>query len=115
MPMNDIERKRVENTVAAFIAKRRPPAHMRDQLDLGFRFDGQVLEIFTTRPRWNDPSERSEQAIARARYWKSRNEWSIYWERADMKWHRYQPVPNVPTVAAFLRVVDEDEYGCFFG
>src|SRR5688500_13218381 len=74
-PMNDIERKRVENAVAAFVAKRRPPVHLRDQVDLSFRFDGRSFEIFELRPRWNNPAEKIEEAIAKARYLKSRNLW----------------------------------------
>ena len=70
--MNDIERKRIENAVAAFVAKRRPPAHLRDQVDLGFRFDGRSVEIFEIRPRWDNPAQRVEEAIAKARYLKSR-------------------------------------------
>lgn len=113
--MNDIERKRIENTVAAFIAKRRPPAHLRDQVDLSFRFDGRSVEIFEIRPRWDNPTEKIEEAIGKARYMKSRGTWVVYWQRADLKWHKYVPVPEVKTIEAFIRLVDEDEYACFFG
>ena len=113
--MNDIERKSIEKTIAAFVAKRRPPAHLRDQVDLSFRFDGRSVEIFEIRPRWDDPTERVEEAVAKARYLKSRDMWLVYWQRADLKWHKYGPVPEVSTIDAFLRLVDEDEYACFFG
>ena len=113
--MNDLERKRIEKAIAAFVAKRRPPAHLRDQVDLSFRFDGRSVEIFEIRPRWDDPTERVEEAVAKARYLKSRDMWLIYWQRADLKWHKYEPVPEVSTIDAFLRLVDEDEYACFFG
>jgi len=113
--MNDIDRKRVENAVAAFVAKRRPPVHLRDQVDLSFRFDGRSVEIFEIRPRWDSPAEKIEEAVAKARYLKSRDEWLVYWQRADLKWHKYGPMPEVSAVDAFLRLVDEDEYGCFFG
>lgn len=113
--MNDIERKRTANAIETFVAKRRPPAHLRDQLDLSFRFDGRSVEIFTIRPRWNNPTERIEEAVAKARYLKSRQTWLVYWQRADLKWHKYGPVPEVSTIEAFLRLVDEDAYACFFG
>jgi hypothetical protein len=115
MLMNDIERKRIENAVAAFIARRRPPAKLRDQVDLRFRFDGRSVEIFEVRPRWPHASERIEEAVAKARYLKSRNLWLVYWQRADLKWHKYGPMPEVRTVEAFLKLVDDDEFGCFFG
>jgi hypothetical protein len=113
--MDDMERKRIENAVAAFVAKRRPPAHLRDQVDLSFRFDGRSVEIFEIRPRWDNPAQRVEEAVAKVRYMKSRAKWLVYWQRADLKWHKYGPMPEVNTVDAFLRLVDEDEYGCFFG
>jgi hypothetical protein len=113
--MNDIERKRIENAVAAFMAKRRPPSHLRDQVDLSFRFDGRSVEIFEIRPRWDNPAQRLEEAVAKARYVKARDRWLVYWQRADLKWHKYDPMPEVSTVDAFLRLVDDDEYACFFG
>ena len=113
--MDDLARKRIENSVAAFMKKRRPPAHIRDRVDLGFRFDGRSIEIFEIRPRWDNPREKVEEAIAKARYLKSRDVWLVYWQRADLKWHEYDPMPEVNTVDAFLRLVDEDEYSCFFG
>jgi hypothetical protein len=53
--------------------------------------------------------------VARARYLKSRDQWLIYWQRADMKWHKYGPAPEVTTIHDFLKLVDEDAFGCFFG
>ena len=110
-----MDRKRVENEVAAFVAKRRPPADIRDQVDLSFRFDGRYVEIFEIRPRWDDPAVKIEESIARARYVESKDEWLVYWKRADLRWHKYDPAPKVPTIQAFLAEVDRDEYGCFFG
>ncbi|MEO7798779.1 MAG: DUF3024 domain-containing protein [Opitutaceae bacterium] len=104
-----------EAPVAAFVAKRRPPVHLRAQVDLSFRFDGRSVEIFEIRPQWNNPARRIEEAVAKARYLKSRDAWLVYWQRADLKWHKYGPTPEVSTLQAFLTLVDEDEYGCFFG
>ena len=115
MPMTEIEIRRVERAVSAFLERRRPPAHLRAEVDLSFRFEEQRLEIFEIRPRWRHPSELLEHSIAKARYLNSRREWHIYWKRADLKWHRYEPVATVKTVEQFLKVVDEDQYGCFFG
>jgi hypothetical protein len=113
--MNDLERKRIEKAVAAFIAKRRPPMHLRDQVELAIRFVGRDVEIFEIRPRWNDPAQKMEEAVAKARFITSRDHWSVFWQRADMKWHKYAPVPEVDTIEDFLRLIDEDAYGCFFG
>jgi hypothetical protein len=113
--MNEVDQARVRKAVAAFIDRRRPPIHIRDKVDLSFRFDGRYVEIFEIRPNWQNPSETHEEAVARARYLKSRDEWLVYWQRADMKWHKYAPAPEVTTIHDFLELVDEDAFGCFFG
>ena len=41
--------------------------------------------------------------------------WNIYWQRADLKWHRYEPVPTTGSIGEFLDLVDQDEFCCFFG
>lgn len=37
----------------------------------------------------------------------------MYWQRTDLKWHRYDPDPEVDPVDDFLAVVETDEYACF--
>ena len=113
--MNEIEKKRVESKVAAFVRKHRPPESLRDKLDFGFRFDGRYVELFEIRPGWRDRAEKVEEAVAKARYLKSRDVWLVYWQRADFKWHKYGPMPEVDRVEDFLALVDEDAYQCFFG
>jgi len=50
MALNDIERKRIEKVVDAFVQERRPAPHIRPELDIGFRVAGQSVEIFEIRP-----------------------------------------------------------------
>jgi hypothetical protein len=115
MALSELELKRIERAVGEFIDRRRPPPHIRPQLDLGFRVSGQSIEIFEIRPRWNEPSEKIEEAVAKATFIKSQGTWKVFWQRADLKWHRYDPVPEVASVERFLDVVDKDAYSCFFG
>ena len=115
MALSELERKRIERTVAAFIEKRRPPPHIRPQLDLSFRLSGQSVEIFEIRPRWREPTEKVEQGVAKATLVKSNGEWKVFWLRADLKWHRYDPAPQVRSLEDFLSLVEKDEYSCFFG
>lgn len=115
MALSEFETKKCEKEVRAFIERRRPPPHLRDQLDLAFRLKGHSVEIFEVRPLWFDPERKIEQAVAKAKYVKSQKLWKVYWQRADLKWHRYDPDPEVPSLQEFLELVDRDEYGCFFG
>jgi hypothetical protein len=115
MVLSEFEEKKCEKLVRQYVEKHRPPAHMRNQIDLSFRVKGQSVEIFEIRPLWNDHSEKVEEAVAKATYVKSKKIWKVFWQRADLKWHRYDPVPEVNTLEGFLDVVEKDEYSCFYG
>ncbi|MDC1287827.1 DUF3024 domain-containing protein [Gammaproteobacteria bacterium] len=53
--------------------------------------------------------------MAKATYVKKEGNWKIYWMRADMKWHRYEPVPDADNLDEFISVIEDDHYGCFYG
>ena len=115
MALSELEITLCEKPLAAFMRKRRPPVHIRDKLDLAYRIKGQSIEIFTIRPHWEDASRKTEEAVAKATYNRKANIWKIFWQRADMKWHGYQPHLEAESVEEFLYVVDKDDHGCFFG
>lgn len=115
MAFSEIELKRIERDIEAFMAKRRPLPHQRSQLDLSHRVVGQSVELFEIRPRWNAPQDLIEQSIAKTTFVKTQRLWKVYWMRADLRWHIYQPLPNVRSFEAFLREVHQDPYHCFFG
>jgi len=115
MAFHDLEKKRVENAVSAFVEKRRPPPHIRPELDLGFRVRDQSVEIFEIRPSFRSPEEKIEQPVAKATFFKNQQHWKVYWMRADLKWHAYPPAPQVKSLEEFLALVEKDEHACFFG
>jgi hypothetical protein len=115
MAFNESEIGKIEKAVATFLERRRPPLHIRAKLDLGYRISGQSLELFEIRPMWKDPTKKTEAAVAKATYVRRANLWKVYWQRADLAWHAYEPEPVVKSVAQFLSLVDADEYAAFFG
>jgi len=115
MALNDLERKRVERALERFLAKRRPPPHIRPDLDIGYRITGQSVEILEIRPQWDDRSVIRQHPIAKATYVRTQDVWKVFWKRANLKWHGYEPAAAVPSIEKFLAVVDADPYGCFFG
>ena len=115
MALSEFETARAKKTMDGFLARRRPPMDIRHQLDLGYRISGQSVEIFEVRPVWRSPNEKMEESVAKATFVRTQSVWRIYWQRADLKWHTYEPVPEVPTLPAFLMVVEEDPYACFWG
>jgi hypothetical protein len=103
------------SAVGAFIAKRRPPESVREKLDYRADIEGQVVTVVSIRPAYNDPNRMLDSPIARARWIGTKQKWRLFWMRADLKWHAYEPMLEAPTLAAVLQEVDRDPHGCFFG
>lgn len=115
MAFSEFETKKYESAVQTFMDRRRPPPHIRAQLDLGYRITGQSVEIYEIRPVWREPTKTIETPVAKTTYVKTQRVWKVYWQRADMKWHLYAPIQEVDTFEAFLEIVNRDEHGCFWG
>jgi len=112
---SELDRKRIERDVAKVMERQRPPPHIRPELDLDYRVDRQSVEIFEVRPRWDNPAEKMEHPVAKAKFVRSQNVWRVFWMRRDLKWHAYEPNAAVSSLESFLSVVERDEYCCFFG
>jgi hypothetical protein len=116
MALTELEAARVRRALDAFLAKRRPPARLRSQLDLGYRISNQTVEIIETRPRWRGkPGEVMEHGIAKATFVRCRGTWRLFWLRQTLKWHSYEPAAEVRSIDEVCRIIDEDQFGCFFG
>jgi len=112
----EIELARVHRAMDSFMQRRRPPAHIRSSLDIAFRITGQSVEIFEIRPAWQGlANEKYESPVAKATYVRSRGVWRVFWQRRDLKWHSYDPTPEVKSIDEFALLVGEDAHPCFFG
>ena len=115
MVFNELESKRIEKAMVAFLSVRRPPPHIRPELDIGYHLISQSVELLEIRPQWDNPSVIHEYPFAKATYVRTQNLWKVFWKRADLKWHGYEPAAMVKSIDEFLAAVDADPYGCFFG
>ncbi len=114
MTFSEFEIKRFERAIDKFMAKRRPPAHVRDQVDFCFHIDEQSVELSETRPHFRDASKRIEIPFAKALFESEDKHWKIFWHKSDMRWHNYEPLPVVKHFEEFLDVVAEDRHSYFF-
>ncbi len=115
MSFSEIEWKRFELDLARFMARRRPPPHVRHELDLAHRLRGQSVEIYSIRPPWDGRGAPIEHPIARMTFVRARNIWRLFWMRQDLKWHSYEPKAEARSLRECLDVVDQDAHACFFG
>ena len=114
MAMSEFEIKRCEKKLDKFINEHRPSVHVRERYDISYKINNQSVELFEIRPKFRNPSEKLKILIAKATYVKTQNIWKIYWQKSDLKWHCYEPVPTVKYLEEFLSVVSENKYHCFF-
>ncbi|MFK0573923.1 DUF3024 domain-containing protein [Endozoicomonas sp.] len=115
MAFSEIEIKRIEKAIDGFMAKRRPPAHIRNEVDFDHRINGQSIELFEVRAYYQDPEQKVEIPFAKVTYVKTQKLWKLFWHKSDMKWHSYEPLPTAKELEELLDAVDEDEYRYFFG
>jgi len=115
MSFSDSQIENIEATLDAYLRKERPPANVLSQLDYAYTISDKSVELHEVRPRWDDASQKMIRPFAKAAYFKSRDIWRVYWLRADLKWHAYEPTPVVATLEKFLALVSEDKHECFHG
>ena len=77
MTFSEFEIKKIEKAAEQFMQKRRPPVHIRSQLDLAYKVKNQSVLIFEVRPVWNNPKEKMELPIAKATYVKTQKIGSV--------------------------------------
>lgn len=98
-----------------FMNQIRPPEEMRDKLDISYAIEDQNIIIYEIRPLFMRPGEIIKPAVAKTTYVKAKNHWKVFWKRADLKWHSYEPKPIVKTLKEFTELVAKDNHHCFFG
>ncbi len=104
-----------EKTIQNFVEPMRPSEEIRDQLDMGYKYENNIVEFFEIRPRWNDPSIIDHHSFAKAKFIKSRQVWTIYWMNSSLKWKKYEPMPETKTIHKVCEIIKNDEYSVFFG
>lgn len=115
MAIEGIQTLAVIEAMENFIDSVRPPENLRNQVDLSYKIDEQSVVIFEIRPKWKKPEEKIESNIAKTTFVKAKNQWKVFWFRADLKWHSYTPKPIVKSLDDFLQLVKEDKNSCFWG
>jgi hypothetical protein len=105
----------IEQALAAFLDRLRPPERVRPQFDLGGRVAGRTVELFEIRSQWDEPKRSHRYPVAKATWVQSQAVWKVFCQCSDLKWEGYAPRPTVATINEFFEEVERDRHGCFFG
>ncbi|MDT8442293.1 MAG: DUF3024 domain-containing protein [Desulfuromonadales bacterium] len=114
MALSEIELKRIDKIVGGF-CQQKTPQHCRDQLRFDYRVDDHDVLLLEIRPRWNNPQEKTEMDVAKLKFNRTKNIWTLYWKRANGKWQTYQEAGQKTSLDELINEIAEDRYGCFFG
>ncbi len=104
-----------QKIVDSFIQGIRPPEHMRNQLDIGFKYERKTFEIFEIRPIYTRENEFQEISCAKFKLDEKQKAWKLYWQRASGKWMLYEGLPAADTIHEVLEHIKKDPHGCFWG
>jgi len=105
-----------ESTIKKYVESLRPKdLEIRAQLDFGYSYDRKSVIIYEIRPFWNNPKEIQHIPFVKIRFYKSRQEWNLYWMRASGKWELYEPFPESTHLERIIEIIKEDKHCCFYG
>ena len=98
-------------------ADRRVPEHARDQIRLEVDVTDRTVTILECRPPWRPEygPDWSRFPIARLRYTKSRNRWSLYWRDQNLKFHEYDLGDPTTDIRDLLDEIDRDPTSILWG
>lgn len=75
-----------ESLVKRYIESIRPDdEEIRKEIDMGYSFDGNSFFLYEIRPMFRHPEKIIHSEFAKIRFYKSRQEWNLYWFRANGK------------------------------
>jgi Protein of unknown function (DUF3024) len=116
MAFTEIELARIKKIVGGFVESRRPPAHIRKEIDIAYKIQAHSILIFELREVWKGtPGQMMECMIAKATFARTTGIWKLFWQRRDLKWHGYETEVELKNIEQFVEIIQKDENSCFWG
>jgi hypothetical protein len=114
MAFTEIELRKIDMAVGG-LCRRRTRPDLKHKLSIEYRIRGHDVLIFERRPKWNGTPGFTESGVAKLKFTRRTRKWRLLWQRADLKWHAYQPQSRSNALVNLVAEVDADPWGCFFG
>ena len=105
----------IEKILKDYVESIRPEEEIRPELDIGYSYENNVIEIFEIRPDWQDSEIIRHSSYAKIKFIKSKKIFKLYWMRGSGKWESYEPQPEATHLDLLLETIEDDKYGCFKG
>ncbi|RUT65401.1 hypothetical protein CKG00_02545 [Morganella morganii] len=111
MAFSNTEITQIEQCMDFFMKKRRPAPFIRDEVDLQYRIDDQSVIICEVR---NVMERIIESPVVKITLNRTRRGWKVFGMSQSHEWVAVFDKP-LQTFSDAIRMVEDDECGCFFG
>ena len=91
------------------------PEHVRQQLRYGYLASGNAITLFAERPHFLNKARWIRENIARFRYTKLSQKWTLYFQDRNLKWRIYEHIKPSSTFSKLLKEVEKDPTHIFWG
>ncbi len=114
MALSEFTRRQVAVKLKAF-CDRRVPARLHAEVRLGWKFRGDTVTLYESRPCFPEMVEWVNIPIAQFRFDPEAKTWELYQADRNGRWHWYINAVATPDFDALLAEVDDDPTGIFWG
>ena len=114
MAFTELERARIDKAVGGLCRRRTPPKAKID-VSMEYKITGHDVTLFERRPCWDCTPGYTEEGVAKLKFTRSTGKWRLLWQRADLKWHAYEPRSSRGDLSQLVAEIGKDPFGCFFG
>ncbi len=105
---------RAETQLDAYCS-RAIPGHARHKVRLGYLVRGMAITLFESRPYFQDPARWTTLSVARFRYSKTTDRWTLYRHHRGGKWRLYEGLEPQRDFSGVFEEVQADPTGIFWG
>lgn len=114
MALPEFVRLAVEKKLSEYCRKKVPP-HVSDRLRIGFRFRGNNVTLFESRPIFDHKNKWIHVVVAQFRFDPETAHWTLYWADRNSRWHYYIDLDPSRNFEKLLKEVNDDHTGIFWG
>lgn len=109
------ELKEINFTMENFMLRRAPAEEFKKLIDHTYTIKYSDIIIKTLRSSITNNEIINETIIAKIKFIKTSEEWKIYWVRYNEKWDEFKMDFKIKRLSTCLKIIDDDEQGCFWG
>jgi Protein of unknown function (DUF3024) len=93
------------------------PVEVRSQVWVELDITSTAVTVYECRPYWRPEGNQSptRSPVARCKWNNNTKQWTLYWQRRDLKFHIWPHLDPQPTIATLLAEIDDHSNGAFWG